>query len=449
MQSLVTRVLVAAGVVLVIFLGLTIAALDLAFQNAAQRAIHDRLQVQVLALISAADADPEGGLELPAKLAEPRLQNPGSGLYAQILDHRGDVVWRSPSAVGVSLPVSVPSEFRPGSQVFGPGQTADGEDLFQYGFTVLWDAGDDDLMPPREYHFAVAETLAPFRAQLSRYRTSLFWWFGLLFASLVAAQLVILRRMLLPLRTLAAEVGEIEAGTRAAIGDRYPRELQRLARNLNAMIRNERGHLSRYRNTLGDLAHSLKTPLAVVRCALDERPSAERDATIAAQVERMSDIISFQLQRALAAGTETFGRVIAVAPEIDGIIASLRKVYAERGLSFETEVAPGTVFRGDRGALLELLGNLLDNACKWGRASVRVAAANDASGRLVVTVEDDGPGIPADARAAVLDRGIRGDESVAGQGIGLAVVSDIVAARGGTLELGDSVLSGLRVSLRL
>lgn len=449
MHSLTTRVLVAAGVVLVVFLGLTIFALDAAFRNAAQRAIHDRLQVQVLALISAAEVDADGQLALPSDLPEPRLSNPGSGLYAQVLDHRGTPVWRSPSAVGVALPAPDPATAAPGRSDFERTRTADDEEVFQYAFTVLWDAGGEGLLPPREYRFVVAETLAPFRAQLGRYRASLFWWFGLLFTALVAAQLVILRRMLQPLRTLAAEVGEVEAGGRDAIGDRYPHELQRLARNLNALIRNERGHLRRYRNTLGDLAHSLKTPLAVVRVALEERPSAERDETIAAQVARMDDIVSFQLQRALAAGAETFGLAVPVAPEVDGVVASLRKVYADRRLSFEVAVAPGTVFRGDRGALLEVLGNLLDNACKWGRTRVRITASNDAVGRIALVVEDDGSGIPVHARRAVLDRGIRGDESVAGQGIGLAVVSDIVSVRGGALELDDSPLRGLRVSLRL
>lgn len=435
-RSLVTRVLAAAAAVMIVFLGLTLAALDIAFRDSAERAILERLQVQVRALISAAGQDVDGNLILPRELPEPRFQNPGSGLYAQVLSGDGVPLWRSPSMAGIALPV--PERLAVGASWFRRVPLGDGGEVFQYGYTVLWhDAlGDGE---PSLYHFAVAETLEPYRAQLSRYRTSLWSWFGALFAGLMIAQLAILKRTLRPLRTLSTEVAAVERGAQDAVVRAYPRELAHLAENLNAVIRNERGNLARYRNTLADLAHSLKTPLAVIRFALDTR-AADRDETIARHTERMDDIVRFQLQRALASGAETFGRPVAVAPAVDELATSLAKVYHDRAIRFSADVAPGATFRGDRNELLEVLGNLMDNAFKWARSEVRVTVRGD----LSVVVDDDGPGIPEAQREAVQARGKRADETVAGQGIGLAVVAEAVARRGGTLALETSPSGGLR-----
>lgn len=434
--SLVTRVLAAAAAVMLVFLGLTVAALDTAFRNTAERAIQERLQVQVRALISAAGQDIDGHLIMPQQLPEARYSNPGSGLYAQVLDGDGDPLWRSPSTAGVAM--LIPDSYTVGDVLFERVTLADEAEAFQYGYTVLWHDGAG-AGAPQLYHFSVAESLEPYRAQLARYRANLFGWFSVLFAGLIVAQLLILRRTLRPLRALATEVAAVERGGQTGIEGTYPRELQHLARNLNAVIRNERGNLARYRNTLADLAHSLKTPLAVIRFALDT-DGAKRDQTIETQVERMNDIVRFQLQRALASGSETFGKPVPVAPVVDDIVASLEKVYAGRGVAIEAAVATDAVFRGDRNELLEVLGNLLDNAYKWARSRVRITVEGD----LVITVEDDGPGIPDEQRAAVQTRGARADESVEGQGIGLAVVAETVARRGGTLVLNDSPLGGLR-----
>lgn len=421
---------------MLVFLGLTVFALDAAFRNTAERAIEERLQMQVRALISAAGQDIDGHLIMPQQLPEARYSNPGSGLYAQVLDGNGDPLWRSPSTAGIAM--LIPDDYTAGAVLFSRVSLGDQIEALQYGYTVLWHDGPGDASP-QLYHFSVAESLEPYRAQLGRYRVNLFGWFSVLFAGLIVAQLLILRRTLRPLRALATEVAAVERGAQVGVDGEYPLELQHLARNLNAVIRNERGNLARYRNTLADLAHSLKTPLAVIRFALDST-SAKRDETIEKQVERMNDIVRFQLQRALASGSETFGKPVPVAPVIDDIAASLAKVYAGRSVAFEASVPDDAIFRGDRNELLEVLGNLLDNAYKWAHSRVRVSVQND----LVITVEDDGPGIPATQRAAVLARGTRADESVEGQGIGLAVVAETVARRGGTLSLADSPLGGLR-----
>lgn len=445
MRSLVTRVLVAAGVVLVFFLGLTVVALDVAFRSTAERAIRDRLQVQVLALLASLEVDEDGRAWMPEQLPEPRYAHPGSGLYAQIRDGDGELVWRSPSAVGLSGS-SVP-RVEPGVTVFDRITPDDGAPLFRYRFTVVWDTGDASREAPT-YHVTVAETLAPYEAQLARFRANLLGWFGLVFIGLVIAQQLILKRMLRPLRRLGEEVAEIESGRRDVVGDGYPTELSALARNLNALVRNERGNLQRYRETLADLAHSVKTPLAVMRVALDEPAGVDRDATLGQQVTRMDEIVGYQLQRARAVGSETFARVVDVGSMVEELVAALRKVYGGRSLDLVTEVEAGTVFRGGRGDFLEMVGNLLDNACKWARSRVGLTVVVEGD-RLHITIDDDGPGIPISQRASMTTRGIRGDESVDGQGIGLAVTNGLAHRLGGELRLEGSEMGGLRAVLVL
>lgn len=445
MHSLVTRVLVTAGIVLVFFLGLTVVALDMVFRSTAERAIRDRLQVQVLALLASLEVDEDGRASMPEQLPEPRFAHPGSGLYAQIRDGNEELVWRSPSAVGLR-PGQV-QQVEPGVTVFDRITLDDGTPLFRYRFTIVWDTGDISRPAPT-YHVTVAETLAPYEAQLARFRANLLGWFGLVFIGLIVAQLLILRRMLRPLRRLGEEVVAIESGRRDVIGDGYPTELSALARNLNALVRNERGNLQRYRDTLADLAHSVKTPLAVMRVALDEPASVDRDATLGQQVTRMDEIVGYQLQRARAVGSETFARAVDVNTMVDELVGALRKVYGNKALDLTAAVGTGVMFRGGRGDFLEMVGNLLDNACKWAHSQVRLTAAV-ADERLRITIDDDGPGIPEPQRASVIARGIRGDESVDGQGIGLAVTSGLAQRLGGVLQLEDSELGGLRAVLIL
>jgi two-component system, OmpR family, sensor histidine kinase PhoQ len=209
--------------------------------------------------------------------------------------------------------------------------------------------------------------------------------------------------------------------------------------------------VARYRDTLGNLAHSLKTPLAVVRASL---PAGEAGSNVGSEIDRMTGIIEHQLKRAAATG----GALLGAAPvEVGQIAAELRstllKVYAGKDLSIELAVASGAQFIGDRGDLTELMGNLLDNACKWCRSRVRLGASSVYGAgpreRLSLVIEDDGPGISEQDRARIGQRGVRADENVPGHGLGLAMVQDTVDLYGGKLEIDGSPLGGARFSLRL
>jgi two-component system sensor histidine kinase PhoQ len=224
-----------------------------------------------------------------------------------------------------------------------------------------------------------------------------------------------------------------------------------VASNLNTLLVGERKRVARYRDTLGNLAHSLKTPLAVMRSSL---PRNAPSGPLGTEIDRMTDIIEHQLKRAAASG----GALIGQAPvEVAQVAASLRgallHVYADKDLVLELVVPAACQFIGDRGDLTELLGNLLDNACKWCRGRVRLSASTaegaDPRERLLLQIEDDGPGISEEDRVRVLQRGVRTDESVPGHGLGLAMVRDTVDLYGGRMSIDSSALGGARFSLRL
>jgi two-component system, OmpR family, sensor histidine kinase PhoQ len=266
---------------------------------------------------------------------------------------------------------------------------------------------------------------------------------------LLAAQAFVLRWGLKPLKRVAREITAIEAGKNERVEGVYPPEIKLLTDNLNALLLHERSQQQRYRDALADLAHSLKTPLSVMRGALANSQADPRlSKTVEDEVARMNHIVEYQLQRAATAGRSQLASPVAVKPVAARIVESLSKVYFDKGVETAFAVDEQAAFRGDEGDLTELLGNLLDNAYKWCRKNVRVAASRNAR-NLVLSVEDDGPGIDGAQANRLLQRGVRGDEAAPGHGIGLAIVRDIVQAYGGEIEIGSSGLGGTAMRLKL
>ncbi len=447
MKSLGVRLIVTLSALLVVGFGLTIASLDFSFRDLAERSRAEVLDANVDALIAAADFDRTGRLAPTEQLPEPRLNTPGSGLVAFIRLRRGAESWRSPSAVGPSFKVE--DDLHPGERRVRRLAAPDGTRFLAYSLGVAWETSRGRS---REYVFTAAESLEPYYRQLYGFRVELLAGFVAFTAVLLLGVLLSLRHLLQPLRRIESEIAEIEAGRRERLGEGWPRELEGVAHNLNALLRVEHERLARYRNTVGNLAHSLKTPLSVLRGALGgaalDRPLIE------AQLDRMQDIVRHQLDRATAAAPIVGTGALPVAPALHELAAALGKVHAARGLAISVEAPADLVYPLDRGDLLELAGNLADNACKWARHAVRIVAAPwpEADWRrpgLVLTVSDDGPGIPPEERDRVLGRGVRLDERVPGQGLGLAMVAEIVTAHGGEFVLGASPAGGLEAIVRL
>lgn len=447
MRSLHGRLLVAATLVLAAFLGATAWALDEAFQERTERAGRDRLLGHLYALLGAADDDEAGRIELPAELPDPRFSNPGSGLYALVESSDGAFRWRSPSLTGQTGGFLQPQP--PGQRRFTRERWAETQ-IQVLNFGVAW---EDDLGQEQHLTFAVGSDLAPLGDEIEGFRRTLWLWLGGAAAVLLLMQGLILRWGLGPLRTLAGDLRRIEAGTLAQLSGQYPAELEPLTRDLNALIANSRANQQRYRNALDDLAHSLKTPLAILHTATAETLTApELRTQVGEQVAQMDEIVQHQLRRAAAAGRVTLGQVTEVGPLAEQLIRSLRKVYRDRPLEIGAEITPEARFFGDRADLLELLGNLLDNACKYGRSRVQLRARvlREAAPRpgLLLEVEDDGPGIPQEAVARALGRGQRLDTSLPGQGLGLAMAREIVAVYGGALRIEAGTLGGARIQVR-
>lgn len=440
MQSLNLRLTLAASLMLAAFLGLAGWALDNAFRDSAETAVRERLQAYIYGLLAAADMDRKGHLSLPDNLPEERFQRPGSGLYATVVQANGNVVWQSPSQLGQQLPQ--PQQLLPGEWRFDRQLVEDSGNLFVLSFGSAWEFDKRSL----QFTFSVSEDPAGYTAQVRRFRQGLWGWFSALAIGLLIAQGLVLRWGLSPLRRVERDLAGVEAGAQEALTGSYPRELRGLTDNLNALIKTERARLTRYRDALADLAHSLKTPLAVLRGASQSNDNGQPlEQLVREQTERMSQIVDYQLQRAATSGRTTLMAPMAIAPMLHRILNSLEKVYAERRLVLDLEIDSGVQFRADEADLMELSGNLLDNACKWARHRVKVGARIETTGNgpiLVLSVEDDGPGIAPDQRAAVLGRGVRIDSSVPGQGIGLAVARDIAAAYAGQIEIGTSQTLG-------
>jgi two-component system sensor histidine kinase PhoQ len=442
--SLQSRLLLTLAVLLLAAAAAAAVALDSLYRNLGLRALEDVLDAQVIALIATAETGADGRL-VPQNLAEPRLATPGSGLYAEILGSQGS--WRSPSTIASGL--NLAAEPRPGERSFEHARLADGTRILGLSIGVRWEPGEGEA---REYVIRAAQSLEAWYERLLRVRTGLATGFLLLALLLLGGLAVALRFALEPLRRLEREIQDVEAGRRDALGTGWPRELAGVTGNLNALIVGERKRLERYRTTLGNLAHSLKTPLAALRGLLERGDSSP--AALAPQLDRMQAIVQHQLKRAVFGGSGATLMDHAVAEPLEQLRSALAKVYADKALRMSVAVAPGTAYPIDAGDLLELAGNLMDNACKYGDRAVAVRATPWTAAEwrrpgLVLEFEDDGGGIPPAERARVLERGARADESVTGQGIGLSVAREIAAAYGGTLEIGESRLGGARICVRL
>lgn len=450
MLSLNARLLIGATLVLVAFLGLTGLALDRAFRQSILESSRDGLQTQIYMLLGAANVDGNEQLFLPDTLPEPRLSTLGSGLYAEVRDGNNAKLWSSPSALGVDIPYPRPTSR--GVSAFTETIASDGASVLALGYTVTWELQSGH---EQSYTFHIAESRAGIDAQVGGFRRSLWVWLVGAALVLLVAQGVILTWSLAPLRRVARAVREIEAGKRQELAGRYPRELRLLTENLNALIRNSHSRLTRYRDSLADLAHSLKTPLAVLRSATDDDTQHDLIGTVREQVARMDQTVEYQLQRAAASGRSVLSAPVDVHAIAQQVLNSLSKVYREKRPRLELLMEPGTLFPGDRGDLTEIVGNLADNACKWCSERVVIRApelqpADGSRAALVLEVEDDGPGIAAVDRNAVLRRGVRTNGFVSGQGIGLAVVRELVEeVYGGTVEITDGKLGGALVRVRL
>jgi signal transduction histidine kinase len=273
---------------------------------------------------------------------------------------------------------------------------------------------------------------------------------------LVIATLFQVRFGLLPLQRIEHGLAAIRSGDAARLEGALPAEIEPLQSELNALIQSNQDIVDRARTQVGNLAHALKTPLAVITNEARE-DGGSLGQKVVEQAGLMRDQINLYLERArMAARVGVVGRATEVAPAVEPIVRALERINRDRNIRIDFDCAPGAKFQGEKQDLEEMAGNLLDNACKWARSRVRItiALAGPVEGRpggrrLAVTVADDGPGLPAEQRAKLGKRGLRLDETKPGSGLGLSIVTDLAGLYMGRLELGESELGGLEARLDL
>jgi two-component system sensor histidine kinase PhoQ len=445
--SIRARLVWGAAAVLLAFLSGAGWAVQQAYADSVRAQRFARLQSTVYLLMAGAELNATGALVMPATLSEPRLSLPASGLYANIANVDKSEEWQSSSTLGLNPPFQrsqAPGQWHFDTVSAPPAQSSDKRSMsskfLAATYAVKWSV-NDQVAP---LVFSVLEDKSEFDRELRAFERTLWSWLGGAGLLLLLTQTMLLRWGLAPLGQMAREIQLIEKGEQTRVESQYPSELAGLSHNLNVLIDQERSRQTRYKEALDDLAHSLKTPLAVLRASLQE--PGELPAMVAQQVSRMDDIVVHQLGRAGASGAARFAPHLALAPILHRIHSALAKVYVEKNLVFAVDCPPELTWRIDQGDAFEMLGNVLDNAAKWASHKVSVRIWPD-SQRLRIRVTDDGPGF-ADPQA-VLQRRVRLDETVPGHGIGLDVVGDLVASHQGQLTLSHADSGGAQIDIVL
>lgn len=426
------RILITSLVVLSLFFGTLGYITNQLFIENLHHSKREQLKWQNYILLTSARIRGQG-IIIEDELRESRFEAFESGLYGYITNQAGELLWQTYSSHSLAVDHTLLTVKDP---QIGKADFALSPDYFAYRYTVLWEVKDDQ---PEYITFTVLEDRKPELARITEFQQQLVIWFSAIGVTLVVILLAVLRWGTQPLRQLAAKLKQVESGERDQLEGDYPRELQRLTRNLNQLLSTEKRQRERYHHTLSDLAHSLKTPLAVVQAELEgEHPD---NTLVLEQVARMDEIIKHQLQRAVVAEPNKLGDKVSVLEAANRLTNALSKVYTEKNIHFDLAIDDSVLFVGDKRDLTEVLGNLLDNACKHCTAKVRITASSDDK-MLLLEVHDDGFGIDADYREQLLNRGLRADTRHSGQGIGLDVARDIVASYQGELTIGDSPMGG-------
>jgi two-component system sensor histidine kinase PhoQ len=371
---------------------------------------------------------------MPDLLLENQFNINQSGLYALITKRsketqigaiKNKILWQSQSLLTLSLTAVLPSP-DVGQTLISKINLADRTHLL-YSFSASFSDNGQDF----EITLHLIKDQRALLNALNDFEKTLWAWLLALMVVFVFVQIFWLLWTLKPLTVLSQELEHIEKGQKKALDANYPLELQPVTQQLNALLALEENQRKRYRNALSDLAHSLKNPLAVIQSQQDISASAGEQLTL------INNIIEHQLKRAQSAGQSSWHLGVKIKPVVDKLISTLAKIYHDKNLSFAVNVDASAIFKGDEADLMEILGNLLDNACKAAKQKIAIRVISSAK-ILTIEIADDGAGIEASQREIILSRGGRADTYQAGHGIGLAIVNDLVSSYQGQLTISNS-----------
>lgn len=400
-----------------------------AFKTSLETALQNQMQSQAYTLMSDAEFEQQA-LLMPQVMAEPSFTQPISGQFAWITDST-QALWRSESSLLLNRAMLQPhSPITPGAVLFQIPSSR--FPYYQLTYDTRWQTEQGEKL----LRFVVTHTPSALSAELHSFSRQIIVWVLGSTLTLLVIQYLITRWGLRPLDQVAAELSRLESGEIQRLDGDYPRELSPMIANLNLVLNVQKTQRQRFKNTLSDLAHSLKTPLAIIQSS----DHANNPQLVDEQVARMTTIISHHLSRSHL-GHQALISNIDVLPLIERLTGALLKLDMYSHVDIQLTIPEGTFFHGDSSDLMEIMGNLIENGCKYGKSKLEVSAKPNEQG-LYIRVEDDGPGIDVELRTEILKRGSRSDTVRLGQGLGLAVVTDILSSYGGELSISSSHLGG-------
>ena len=453
-NSLAFRWMAAAAALTIVVLPLAGLVISGIFRNYVEERFDGYIKVQLTSLVARSLGEAGKAPRPPAAIGEQLFEITHSGWYWQItpLDTPGS--GRLVSASLASEHFQLPSEKVVSPDVDGI-LWADVADPWAEGSRLRVAERTYIVGPPdaeKRYSYAVAVPLKVAETDVANFTRQIIITFSVLGLGLLAATLLPVHFGLRPLQAIGRGLAAIRSGSASELEGDLPSEIEPLQRELNALIKSNRDIVERARTQVGNLAHALKTPLAVITNeAAEDKTSFSKK--VAEQANVMRDQVNLYLDRArMAARAGIIGGDTEVLPVTQGLVRALERIYSDRGIEVAVSCPPELRFRGERQDLEEMLGNLMDNACKWAATQVVLTVApapGNQNNQLLFTVDDDGPGLKPEERQKALSRGQRLDESKPGSGLGLSIVGDLAGLYQGRLELDAAPSGGLRANLTL
>jgi signal transduction histidine kinase len=449
-NSLAVRLIVAAtlwSAVALLVAGLILTSL---YRQSVERSFDERLTVYLRTLIGTLATQTTPKFVDPGNLGEQRFELPYSGWYWQVRRGKdGPVVLASKSLFNDVLDFSTAgsqhkTEDATGGALLGP----DNQSLRGLDRTI-------DFGPGNTYEMLVTGNAGDMAEEIAAFTRSTLLTLSVFGLGLIISITAQTRWALRPLDRVRRGLTDLRSGKEARFTGAYPAEIAPLARELNALLESNQQVIERARTQVGNLAHALKTPLSVItnEARSSKGPLANK---VTEQAEIMRQQVTSYLDRArIAARSKVIGAVTEVEPVVGRLVRAMNRIHDDRHLRLISNVPPQSRFRGEQQDLEEIVGNLVDNACKWAKSEVRIGvgyekpARDDAPGRLLVNIDDDGPGLAPEERAEATRRGRRLDESKPGSGLGLSIVTDLVALYEGKFSLDRSPAGGLRAAIEL
>lgn len=423
-NSLQARLMISALFIIMLVLPVVGVLLNNAFTEQIQRSAETELKAYSYAILAVAEVE-NTQLYMPDLLLENQFNVSESGLYALITSPKNKTLWSSPSLLGLNNPQAL---VQPNvgathiSQVIINQQTH-----LMYSFTVSFGEGKHAF--PITVH--IMKDQNAISALFKQFKRTLWTWLLVLAVGLIVVQLLWLSFTLKPFKTIETELQQVEQGQRKLLQQSYPLELSRVANQFNGLLTTEHNQRTRYRNALSNLAHSLKTPLAVIQT------QTELSTITKQQLEVMNKTIEHQLKRAQSGGQSSWHIGVAIAPIANKLIKTLTKIHQNKQLTFSINMVDNAIFKGEEADLFEILGNLLDNACKAAKSTVALTVCYQQD-QLIISVADNGVGIGVEQRQHILTRGTRADTYQQGHGIGLAIVRDLIHSYQGQITIAQS-----------